>query len=117
MILVYRLYRYTHADGTAKEWAYADNGAGSAVIRWGRSGSLRNSQIKGFGVAQARADEKERKGYEYVGERTLDECGVLVGRHRTATRPPPVATPQKPTSPPINITAILGGDDDAGAYF
>ena len=37
----FALYRYTHADGTAKEWGYSDLGNGLAEIRWGPENQLR----------------------------------------------------------------------------
>ncbi len=117
----YRLYRFDNDDGSAKEWAYADLGTGSAEIRWGKAGALRSSQIKGIQVAQARSDDKERKGYRYVGMVALDGHGARVAvptvppmaaPTQSSVRPPPA----KPTRKPIDIAALLGGDDD-GFYF
>ena len=42
----YELYRFTHPDGTAKEWAWCDLGNGQAEIRWGAADQLRQSQVK-----------------------------------------------------------------------
>ena len=42
----FQLYRFIHADGTAKDWAYSDLGNGLAEIRWGPANQLRQTQRK-----------------------------------------------------------------------
>ena len=118
----YTLYRYENADGTAKEWAYADIGRGVAEIRWGKAGALRQSQEKPMTEAVHRAWDKECKGYRRVGQVWLDASG----NHSTAPPPPPnparatttTAQPainQPPTHrKPGHGTARLGGADGAG---
>jgi len=95
------LYRFEHADGTAKEWAYADLGTGWAEIRWGKAGRLCQSQMRPIAVAIDRAAGKCRKGYRYIGDREMDArgaAGVPVGTARAA----PIPTPRRArsTSPP-----------------
>lgn len=113
---MYHLYRFDNDDGSAKEWAYADLGTGSAEIRWGKAGALVGSQIKGFQVAQARSDDKERKGYRYMGMVALDDHGARVAVPTVAPTTPAQRSirppPGKPTTKPIDITALLGGDVD-----
>ena len=98
----YALYRYTHADGTAKEWAYRDLGNGQAEIRWGPENQLRQSQVKPIRVANGRAEEKLRKGYRSMGTVWLDA-------HGSRTNPP------KSPVTPVDRSALLGEGD--GFYF
>ena len=122
---LFRVYRYDHADGTAKEWGYADLGNGLADIRWGRAGQLVQRQQKPLAVAQERAREKERKGYRSDGWLLIDAHGQLFPT-RSGEQPAPPSIPAQPQSrpqpqpkpkpPPIDIATLLGGDD-AGFYF
>ena len=101
----FELYRFTHADGTAKEWAYSDLGNGQAEIRWGPENQLRGFQVKPLREAQGRAAEKLRKGYRFVGTVWLDASGS-----RTSV-PPSRPTPRQP----VDLAALLGSGD--GFYF
>lgn len=113
---LYRLYRYEHGDGTAKEWAYADLGNGTARIRWGPAGRLRQTQSKPLSIALERAHEKRLKGYVAVGRADIDTTGavVLLSREPPDHRMPPAVTPAP--KPARDIAALLGADDD-GFYF
>ena len=102
----FELYRYTHPDGTAKEWAYSDLGTGQAEIRWGPENQLRNSQIKPLREAWDRALQKVRKGYVKVGLVLLDDQGSRV-------TPRPRRFPPKPAA---DLATLLGPADD-GFYF
>lgn len=116
---VYELYRYNHLDGSAKEWAYADLGGGRADIRWGKAGTLSGGQEKPLLEAEQRATKKCRDGYEYVGQRHIDSLGRPYGVRPMVPSPqpaPPVPVPVRPKRTPIDITALLGGDDE-GFYF
>lgn len=100
----FELYRFTHADGSAKEWGYSDLGNGHAEIRWGPEDQLRGRQVKPLREAQGRAADKLRKGYRFVGSVWLDEHGL-----RT-----PQPSPQ-PTRNPVNLSQLLG--EGSGFYF
>ena len=117
---LYRLYRYEHGDGTAKEWAYADLGNGTARIRWGPAGRLRQTQRKPVHVAIERAHEKTFKGYVAVGRADIDATGAvaLLSRDGPDQRVTPVvpAAPKLDPKPARDIAALLGGEDD-GFYF
>ncbi|UHD16349.1 hypothetical protein [Thiocapsa bogorovii] len=117
---LYRLYRYEHGDGTAKEWAYADLGNGTARIRWGPAGRLRQSQSKPLRIALERAREKTLKGYVAIGQADIDATGAvaLLSREGPDHRDPPTvaAAPTPDPKPTRDIAALLGGDDD-GFYF
>ena len=96
------LYRFVHADGSAKEWAYSDLGHGQAEIRWGPKGQLRQSQVKPITAAWDRAKQKVGKGYVRVGTVWLGDDGH------------PAPSP-KPTPSPVDLKSLLGSDD--GFYF
>ena len=98
----FELYRFVHADGTAKDWGYSDLGNGQAEIRWGPEDQLRGHQVKPLREAQVRAADKLRKGYRHVGTGWLDEAGSRVS----------VLTP---TKTPVNLSQLLGEGD--GFYF
>jgi hypothetical protein len=113
---LYRLFRYDHGDGTAKEWAYADLGNGTAQIRWGPAGHLRQSQRKPVHVAIERAHEKTLKGYVAIGQADIDWTGAvaLLSRDGPDQRMPPAGPPAP--KPARDIAALLGAEDD-GFYF
>ena len=102
----FELYRFTHPDGTAKEWAYHDLGNGNAEIRWGPQGQLRQSQIKPLREAWERALQKVRKGYVKAGLVQLDDSGLPVRPVRT----------QPKRKPAVDLSTLLGPEDD-GFYF
>ena len=97
----FELYRYTHPDGTAKEWAYSHLGNGLAEIRWGPSNQLRQSQIKPLREAQERAQHKLGKGYRPIGTIWLDDLGRPAHPH--------VVRPLRKN--PVDLTALLGSGD------
>ena len=102
----YELYRFTHPDGTAKEWAYSDLGNEQAEIRWGPENQLRQRQTKPLREAWERALHKVRKGYVKVGFVMLDDGGSRVTPRRT----PSVRKPA------VDLATLLGPEDD-GFYF
>jgi predicted DNA-binding WGR domain protein len=115
------LYRFDHADGTAKEYAVSYDGS---VIhaRWGKAGHLVGKKTYSAEEGRQKVTEKERKGYEFVGEVTLLN-GTRPVRYRIGeplrldgTTTPPRLPPAVPKADPIDIKALLGGDDD-GFYF
>lgn len=106
----FELYRFTHPDGSAKDWAFSDQGDGMAVIRWGPANQLRSRQEKPLAVARQRAQEKQRKGYRPLGRVRLDGRGRPLPSKPTTAR---VDTCR--TTKPIDLTALLG--PDPGFYF
>lgn len=116
----YELFRFTHPDGSAKEWGYAEMSTGSGLfeVRWGKAGQLVQGQV-GLtrAIIQKRRDEKMNKGYQPVGRRLITAEGEV--RPLPRSQPPdplrPTA-PKKPKKPAIDIAALLGRDDD-GFYF
>jgi hypothetical protein len=115
----YELYRYRNPDGTAKEWAYADLGNGVAEIRWGPQGHLRQQQEKPIRVALERAREKEAKGYVRQGRCVIDSTGrahPAPDQWSPRTVGPPPRSQPPPKTAPVDLAALLGGQDD-GFYF
>ncbi len=104
----FELYRYTHPDGTAKEWAHSDLGTQKAEIRWGPKNQLRNSQIKPLREAWERALHKVRKGYVKVGLVLLDESGAHIK---------PTPSNRRNTKPSVDLSTLLGSENDSGFYF
>ena len=109
-------YRYTHADGSAKEWAWCREADGIAV-RWGRAGRL--VQQARYPLTQQteieeRARAKERKGYRYVGRFRIDADGrpVPVTAHACATNTRIPKPRSKPTVPPIDLSLVQTGGED-----
>ena len=75
---LFRLFRFYHANGTAKDWCYRNLGGGTAEIRWGAADRLYHGQIKSLTEALRRAEQKEAKGYLFLGCIQLDEQGHRV---------------------------------------
>jgi len=112
----FELYRYTHADGSAKEWAWCVQADGIAV-RWGRAGRLvqqaryplaRRAEI------EERARAKERKGYRYLGRYGIDADGRAVAVTAQTNRPTR-STPKPTTKPnvtPIDLSKVETGGED-----
>jgi len=112
----FELYRFTHTDGTAKEWAWCVQADGIAV-RWGRAGRLvqqarypltRRAEI------EERARAKERKGYRYLGRYGIDADGRPVAANAQITQPSR-STPKRtamPNVPPIDLSKIETGSED-----
>jgi len=112
----FELYRYTHGDGTAKEWAWCVQADGIAV-RWGRAGRLVQQAcypLTRHAEIEERARGKERKGYRYVGRFGIDADGRPVAVNTRTTRPGR-STP-KPTTKsnvsPIDLSKVETGAED-----
>jgi hypothetical protein len=112
----FELYRYTHADGTAKEWAWCIHADGIEV-RWGRASQLVQQAV--YPVSrraeiEERARAKERKGYRYLGRFGIDADGRPVAAN-TQTNRPSRSTPKptmKPDVPPIDLSQVETGAED-----
>ncbi len=71
----FRLFRFYHVNGTAKDWCYRNLENGTAEIRWGAADRLYHGQIKSLAETLRRAEQKEAKGYLFLGCIQLDERG------------------------------------------
>jgi predicted DNA-binding WGR domain protein len=78
----FELYRYTHADGSSKDWAIRLNGDGSFTTRWGRSGSRlpqdKTKPLRHSDEVHHLKQTKRRKGYEFIGRVQIDHAGNLL---------------------------------------
>ena len=69
-VSAFELYRYTHPDGSAKDWAWREQPGVGMEVRWGRAGRL--VQKASYPPSQRRAIieralAKQREGYRFVG--------------------------------------------------
>jgi len=74
--LLYTVLSFDNHDGTSKEYAFANLPMSARVIvRWGRAGLLRQSQVVDKATASQRVRQKLRKGYVYIDDRWMDDDG------------------------------------------
>lgn len=107
----FRIYRYHHPDGRAKDWAWREDPGRTLTVRWGPAGRL--AQCKTYPAsALARVgqtlQQKLRKGYVLVGEQALDDQGQRL-------EPAPESTPGIPgveSEPAIDLSRIETGVED-----
>jgi len=122
----WRLFRYHHADGTSKDWAYRRLADGDLEICWERTGQVRQQRqyaARDATLVLRRAAEKQGKGYVALGEAELKD-GALVLSHPTApatgpaTGPDPVAVPHSSRTASrlvpgaLDLSQIAAGEDD-----
>ncbi|NEX21803.1 hypothetical protein G3480_16045 [Thiorhodococcus mannitoliphagus] len=108
----FQLYRYTHADGSAKDWAWRRRQDGSSEVRWGRAGQLSQSRIypaSRYERLLRTVQAKLAKGYVDLGIRELDAHGRLIEPQPEPQHAPSVPTP--PT-PDIDLSALDSDIDD-----
>ena len=120
---IFDLYRLTHPDGSAKDWAYAETSTGLYEVRWGKQGRLVQRQVDlRLATVRKREVEKLNKGYRYLGRFLIDSGGTVGPRPgppqpTPAPRPAPPPRPQpQPKKTPVDLAALLGGAED-GFYF
>jgi hypothetical protein len=71
------LWRYTHPDGSSKDWAIRRNGDGSITTRWGPTGPALPQVSTRRQDKIALENAKRRKGYIYVGQVTIASDGRI----------------------------------------
>lgn len=71
----FELYRYTHPDGSAKDWAVRRNDDGSLTTRWGPTGPVLPQASTRRGDKLRLVRSKEHKGYMPIGEVEIDTQG------------------------------------------
>lgn len=93
----FELYRYTHADGSSKDWAIRLNGDGSFTTRWGRTGSRlpqdNTKPLRHPDEVHHLKQAKRRKGYELIGRVEIDNSGNLLTPVKGVT---PATQPVRP---------------------
>lgn len=119
-MMEFELYRFTHPDGSAKEWAYSVDAVdrkGQHLVRWGKRNHLVGNQPCTYDVVLKREREKLDKGYRHMGRATLDARGCPVtpgpGTRTGADHPP--STRSQRTSRAFDIAELLG--DGVDFYF
>jgi predicted DNA-binding WGR domain protein len=108
-----RLFRFTHADGSAKEWAWCQHSDGTVEVRWGRAGRLVQSETylaSRLAEVQRRERDKTRKGYVYQGQAMIAADGRPVPVGSGAARPRHIDRPT--TASPIDLSRIETGGED-----
>ncbi|MBK5929895.1 hypothetical protein CCR82_04965 [Halochromatium salexigens] len=114
-MLTFELYRYTHPDGSAKEWAYCDLRNGQALVRWGPADHLGRQQSCPAAQARQRARRNLRTGYVHLGKVSLNQHGIRP-RSTAASAPDATATTAtRPVTEPVDLSTLLGADQ--GFYF
>ena len=101
------LYRYRHPDGAEKDWAYpvrlapnaftAFYGRTGAALRQADTPAIRCRGCNPASEAKARVQEKQAKGYRYLGEFWLAD------NRRGLTPAPPSARPVAPPAPAVAV--------------
>ena len=121
----FELYRYTHADGTAKDWAWCEHPGIGMEVRWGRAGRL--VQKATYPTSQRRrvierALAKQRKGYCFLGWCRID----ATGRPRELRRPSTPAvnahadrrtTPKPPSPAPAPLPDLARVETETDDYW
>jgi hypothetical protein len=109
----FALYRYTHPDGSAKEWAWGEAGD-TIAVRWGPAGHLVQQAVyprtQRDTVVQ-RAAAKEAKGYFYVGQFVINADGRPLATERDATAKG-VTPAGRPAAPLIDLARLETGGED-----
>ena len=118
----FELYRYTHPDGSAKDWAWCEQPGVGMEVRWGRAGRLAQKAVSPPSSRRTvieRTLAKQRKGYRFVGWCRIDAAGRPFDvRARPADpsagmpRAEPRATPKAASSPLPDLSKIDTGSDD-----
>ncbi len=118
----FELYRYTHPDGSAKDWAWREQPGVGMEVRWGRAGRL--VQQATYPLDQRRqvmqrALAKQRKGYRFVGWCRIDPSGRPVDMREAdgpqRERAPRPMTPKPASTPPvpgIDLSQVETGRED-----
>ena len=119
----FELYRFTHSDGTAKDWAWCEHPGVGMEVRWGRAGRL--VQKTTYPASKRRtvmehALAKQRKGYRFLGWCRIDSAGRPVDLRRPATpsvndhadRRTTPKPPNTPSHPLPDLSQIETGTDD-----
>ena len=84
----FELYRFTHSDGTAKDWAWCEHPGVGMEVRWGRAGRLVQKTTYPASkrrMVMERALAKQRKGYCFLGWCRIDAAGRPVDLRRPTT--------------------------------
>jgi hypothetical protein len=119
MSVLYALYRFTHADGSAKEWAWGQHPDGKIEVRFGKAGRLGSCAMypaSDYGMIAERARSKEHKGYVYVGQRLIQRgCPVFADSNTGPEKPPP--SEERKPEPNVPFIDLAQVDPDGSNFF
>jgi hypothetical protein len=115
----FELYRYTHPDGRAKEWAWGSHPDQGVEVRWGRAGALVGRAVyppSRLKEVLARALAKQCKGYRFVGWCAIDARGRPVAIEPASKPPGSSREPGRAAVPPAvvlpDLSRVDTGRDD-----
>jgi hypothetical protein len=113
-VSAFLLYRYTHPDGSAKEWAWGAVGD-TIMVRRGRAGQLVQQAVYPLTQRHAviqRAPAKVAKGYRAIGEMRIDAQGRPVPVTGNPGERKPARTVGRPATPLLDLARVdtAGGD-------
>jgi predicted DNA-binding WGR domain protein len=113
-VSAFLLYRYTHPDGAAKDWAWGVVGE-TIVVRWGRAGQLVQQAV--YPIAERpriseRARAKVAKGYRASGEVRIDAQGRPVPITGNPAESTPARTAGRPLTQPLDLARLETAGED-----
>jgi len=115
----WQLFRYRHADGGSKDWAYRRRADGDLDVCWGRTDQVsqqrRYPATEGLSILR-RAAEKQSKGYVLLGDASLrdqrlERLAVPVPEYPAPAPPLPHPTPAS-SAPAVDLSRIAVDEDD-----
>ncbi|MEA3643571.1 MAG: hypothetical protein VBE63_27125 [Lamprobacter sp.] len=117
----WQLFRYRHAHGGSKDWAYRCRTDGDLEVCWGRTGQV--SQQRRYparvGLSILRlAAEKQAKGYVLLGQAVLKDQRLelfstpLSASSASTPAPSPPPPQALPTASAVDLSRIAVGEDD-----
>lgn len=115
----WQLFRYRHAGGGSKDWAYRRRADGDLDVCWGRTDQVcqqrRYPATEGLSILR-RAAEKQSKGYVLLGDASLrdqrlERLAVPVPEYPAPAPPLPHPTPAS-SAPALDLSRIAVDEDD-----
>ncbi len=115
----WQLFRYRHADGGSKDWAYRRRADGDLDVCWGRTDQVsqqrRYPAREGLSILR-RAAEKQSKGYVPLGQAVLRDRRLELFPARVPEHPTPAPSPLPPTpsssAQAVDLSRIAVDEDD-----
>ena len=115
----WQLFRYRHADGGSKDWAYRRRADGDLDVCWGRTDQVsqqrRYPATEGLSILR-RAAEKQAKGYMLLGQAVLRDRRLELFPARVPEHPTPAPSPLPPTpsssAQAVDLSRIAVDEDD-----
>ncbi|MFE8033087.1 hypothetical protein [Thiohalocapsa marina] len=115
----WQLFRYRHAGGGSKDWAYRRRADGDLDVCWGRTDQV--SQRRRYPARDGlrilrRAAEKQSKGYVLLGRALLRDQRLELFSAPVPEYPAPAPSPPPPQALPtaqsVDLSRIAVDEDD-----